>query len=107
MNEINNFALSEMRAEARERAALTVADYVAAGVQAPNWENEPIPSLETWRRWQKAEDGALAHKRAQARPVKRDEPQNFSRLVVRADADCRNNCGQTATLWPVTTSLTD
>lgn len=50
-----------------ERNALTPADFAAAGVEAPNWKADPIPSLETWRRWRAAEDQALAHK-ARARP---------------------------------------
>lgn len=56
-----------MSAEDRERAALTPADYTAAGVETPNWSDDPIPSLETWRRWQDAQNKALAHKRALAR----------------------------------------
>lgn len=59
-----------MSAEDRERAALTVADYTAAGVEAPNWRDDPIPSLETWRVWQAAQNTALAHKRALARAGK-------------------------------------
>jgi hypothetical protein len=54
-------------AEDEEREALTPADYQAAGVEPPNWAADPIPSLETWRRWQKAQNEALAHKRAAAR----------------------------------------
>lgn len=46
-----------------ERAKLTPEDYSAAGVEAPNWTEEPIPSLETWRSWNQAQDAALAHKR--------------------------------------------
>lgn len=49
-----------------ERDALTLADFVAAGVEAPNWAEDPIPSLETWRRWKSAEDLALAFKRGAA-----------------------------------------
>ena len=45
-----------------ERSALTAADFAAAGVAAPDWAGDPIPSLETWRRWKAAEDKALAHK---------------------------------------------
>ena len=45
-----------------ERNTLTAADFVAAGVAAPDWAADPIPSLETWRRWKAAEDKALAHK---------------------------------------------
>ncbi len=52
-----------------ERNALTEADFVAAGVEAPNWKGDPIPSLETWRRWRAAEDQALAYKaRARSSP---------------------------------------
>lgn len=53
-------------AEDQERDALTPADYAAAGVEAPDWANDPIPSMETWRRWQIAQNAALAHKRARA-----------------------------------------
>jgi hypothetical protein len=49
-----------------ERDALTPADFVAAGVEAPNWVEDPIPTLETWRRWKTAEDRALAFKRGVA-----------------------------------------
>lgn len=56
-----------MTLEDRERASLTSADYAAAGVEQPNWRDDPIPSLETWRVWQAAQDKALAHKRAAAR----------------------------------------
>jgi hypothetical protein len=49
-----------------ERDALTVADFAAAGVEAPDWANDPIPSIETWRKWRAAEDAALALKRVQA-----------------------------------------
>lgn len=52
--------------EEQERDALTPADYAAAGVEGPNWAEEPIPSIETWRRWQEAQTKALAHKRALA-----------------------------------------
>ena len=65
MNRIDR--TNPMSAEEEERAALTRADYAAAGVEAPNWEDDPIPSLETWRRWQDAQNKALAHKRAAAR----------------------------------------
>jgi hypothetical protein len=58
---------SSLTAEDKERGALTPADYVAAGVDVPNWADDPIPSLETWRRWQNAQNAALAHKRAAAR----------------------------------------
>ena len=43
---------------------LTPEDYRAAGVEAPNWREDPIPSLETWRRWRAAESAALAWKLA-------------------------------------------
>jgi hypothetical protein len=56
-----------MNPEDRERAALTPQDYAEAGVEAPNWREDPIPSLETWRLWQAAQDKALAFKRAKAR----------------------------------------
>lgn len=55
------------KAEEQQRASLTHADYVAAGEEPPAWEDEPIPSLITWRRWQAAQDKTLAHKRAMAR----------------------------------------
>jgi hypothetical protein len=47
-----------------ERDGLTPADFAAAGVEAPDWANDPIPSIDTWRKWRAAEDAALAHKRA-------------------------------------------
>jgi hypothetical protein len=50
-----------------ERVTLTVGDFAAAGVEAPRWNEEPIPSLETWRRWRAAEDQALAHRHIIAR----------------------------------------
>jgi hypothetical protein len=50
-----------------ERDTLTPADFLAAGVEAPNWREEPIPSLETWRLWRAAEDRAMATKRVLAR----------------------------------------
>ena len=53
-----------------ERDALTEHDFVAAGVEAPDWARDPIPSLETWRRWRDAEDRALAHKRVLTRLAK-------------------------------------
>jgi hypothetical protein len=56
-----------LTAEDEEREALTPADYVAAGVAVPNWDDDPIPSIETWRRWQAAQNQALAHKRMLAR----------------------------------------
>jgi hypothetical protein len=56
-----------MTTEDRERAALTAQDYAEAGVEAPNWRDDPIPSLETWRAWQAAQDKALACKRAKTR----------------------------------------
>ncbi|MGH6950396.1 MAG: hypothetical protein ACREH4_05965 [Vitreimonas sp.] len=49
-----------------ERDALTLADYVAAGVEPPDWANDPIPSIETWRVWQANQTKALAFKRAHA-----------------------------------------
>jgi len=49
-----------------ERDTLTPADFAAAGVQAPDWANDPVPSIETWRKWRAAEGAALAFKRAQA-----------------------------------------
>jgi hypothetical protein len=58
---------AQMKAEEGERAALSREDYAAAGVDCPDWDKDPIPSLETWRRWQSAQDKALAHKRAAAR----------------------------------------
>lgn len=45
-----------------QRLQLTPADYQAAGVEAPNWDNDPFPSLETWRLWRTAENRALEHK---------------------------------------------
>ena len=48
------------------RQHLTLADYSAAGVDPPNWQDDPVPSLQTWRRWQAAEHAALAHKLAKA-----------------------------------------
>ena len=50
-----------------ERDTLTAADCAAAGVQAPDWANDPIPLIETWRQWRAAEDAAIAFKRAQAK----------------------------------------
>lgn len=52
-----------------ERSALTPADFLAAGIEAPDWKAEPMPSLETWRRWRTAEDKAMAYKRARAAPI--------------------------------------
>lgn len=49
-----------------QRQQLTPADYEAAGVDAPNWSREPLPSLETWRLWRAAENRALEHKLAMA-----------------------------------------
>jgi|CXWL01.1.fsa_nt_gi hypothetical protein len=49
-----------------ERAALSPEDFVAAGVVAPDWSGEPMPSLETWRAWRSAEQQAMAYKRANA-----------------------------------------
>lgn len=51
----------------RERDALTPEDFAAAGVEAPGWDADPIPTLEVWRRWREAEDKAIAFKRVQAR----------------------------------------
>jgi hypothetical protein len=56
-----------MTAEDRERAALTPQDYAAAGVEAPNWRDDPVPSIETWRSWEAAQNAALAFKRTNAR----------------------------------------
>jgi hypothetical protein len=66
--------LTNMNSEDRERAALTPSDYAAAGVEPPNWRDDPIPSLETWRAWQAAQNKALAHKRAAARAGKAPAP---------------------------------
>jgi len=57
--------MTDQIAEDLEREALTRADYAAAGVEWPNWEEDPVPSIETWRLWRRAQDAALAHKRAQ------------------------------------------
>jgi len=54
-----------------ERSALTAADFLAAGVEAPGWKEDPVPTLETWRLWKAAEDQALAHKRAAAHSAAR------------------------------------
>lgn len=53
-------------AEDEERDALTLEDYAAAGVEPPDWANDPMPSIETWRRWQAAQSAALAFKRAKS-----------------------------------------
>ena len=58
--------------EEDERRALTAEDFAAAGVEPPNWAADPIPSLETWRRWRAAEDRVVAFVRAQK---ERDEQQ--------------------------------
>lgn len=50
-----------------ERDELVAEDFAAAGVEAPNWAGDPIPSLELWRQWREAEDRAIAHKRVRAR----------------------------------------
>lgn len=50
-----------------ERDALVESDFAAAGVTAPDWAADPIPTLEVWRRWREAEDKAMAHKRVLAR----------------------------------------
>jgi hypothetical protein len=49
-----------------QREQLTAADYQAAGVDAPKWSENPLPSLETWRLWRVAENRALEHKLAMA-----------------------------------------
>jgi hypothetical protein len=49
-----------------ERSALTAEDFTAAGVDAPAWASDPIPSIETWRRWRAAEEKAQVHKLARA-----------------------------------------
>lgn len=49
-----------------QREQLTPADYLAAGVDPPNWSEDPFPSLETWRHWRAAENQTLAHKLAMA-----------------------------------------
>jgi hypothetical protein len=67
MEQSESSVIATMTAEDKERAALTPSDYAAAGVEPPNWRDDPIPSLETWRAWQKAQDAALAHKRAATR----------------------------------------
>ena len=54
--------LSSFETQDKQRAALTANDFAAAGVEAPNWKADPIPSLDTWRRWKAAEDRALLHK---------------------------------------------
>jgi hypothetical protein len=54
-----------------ERNALTAEDFLAAGVEAPRWAADPIPTLEVWRRWREAEDKAMAHKRVLARAAER------------------------------------
>lgn len=53
-------------AEDDERDALTLADYAAAGVDPPDWINDPTPDFETWRLWQANQTKALAFKRANA-----------------------------------------
>jgi hypothetical protein len=55
----------------RERDSLTTEDFELAGVEAPVWASDPIPTLEVWRRWREAEDKAIAHKRVLARPPER------------------------------------
>lgn len=52
-----------------ERDGLTLEDFASAGVEAPDWARDPIPTLEVWRRWREAEDKAMAHKRVLARAV--------------------------------------
>ena len=51
-----------------ERGELTAEDFIAAGVEAPAWASDPIPSIETWRRWRAAEEKALAHKQLAKAP---------------------------------------
>lgn len=63
---------NSLTAEDEEREALRPADYVAAGVDVPNWADDPIPTIETWRRWQTAQNKALAHKRATAREARQN-----------------------------------
>lgn len=58
--------LLNSNSEDDERDALTPADYAAAGVAPPDWANDPIPSIETWRVWQANQTKALEHKRALA-----------------------------------------
>lgn len=58
--------LLNSNSEDDERDALTPADYAAAGVASPDWANDPVPSIETWRVWQANQTKALAHKRALA-----------------------------------------
>ena len=58
--------------EEDERRALTLEDFAAAGMEPPNWAADPIPTLETWRRWREAENKAMAYVRAQKQ---RDEQQ--------------------------------
>ena len=60
--------------EEDERRALTAEDFAAAGVEPPNWAADPIPTLETWRRWRTAEDKALAHVRAQKEREEQQAP---------------------------------
>lgn len=63
---------NSLTAEDEEREALKPADYIAAGVDVPNWDDDPVPSIETWRRWQTAQNAALAHKRMLARQLQQD-----------------------------------
>ena len=55
----------DQQSQDAERAALKAADFAAAGVEAPDWASDPVPSIETWRRWRAAEDQALAFLQAQ------------------------------------------
>ena len=64
---MSGIVYSAPTSEEEEREALTPEDYIAAGAEVPNWADEPIPTLETWRRWQSAQNKALQHKRAAAR----------------------------------------
>lgn len=63
--------ISAMHAEDVERSALTPGDYSDAGVEPPNWRDDPVPTLETWRTWKAAQDKALAFKRAKTLANKR------------------------------------
>ena len=64
----NESGISSFDRQDKERAALTAKDFAAAGVEAPNWKADPIPSLETWRRWKASEDLALLHKAGKGSP---------------------------------------
>lgn len=58
---------SEMSEDLRRE--LTKADFLAAGVEPPQWDDDPIPTLETWKRWEAAEKTALAFKQAKLAAV--------------------------------------